>query len=63
MEEYFKIVNKKKLGELQGKIHLLKVNHYWDSKRDNPNLVNSKEEYANWISDIDNLVKELYATN
>jgi hypothetical protein len=59
----FKIVDNKKLGELHGKIHLLKVNYNWDSKRENRNLINSKEEYMNWITDIDKTIKELYAPN
>ena len=59
----FKIVDKEKLGMLHGKIHLLKVNFSWDSKRKDFNLINSKEDYMEWILDIDKDIKELYATN
>lgn len=58
----FKIVDKEKLGILHGKIHLLKVNFSWDYKRDNTFVINTKEDYLNWILDIDKDIKELYAT-
>ena len=58
-----KIVNIDKLGLLHGKIHLLKVNYSWDSKRENQNLINSKEDYLSWILDIDKDIKDLYTTN
>lgn len=63
MIEDYKIVDKKKLGELHGKIHLLKVNYSWDIKRKDFNFINSKEDYMDWILDIDKDIKELYATN
>ena len=57
----FKIVDKIKLGVLQGKIHLLKVNYNWDFMKENKSILNTKEDYMEWILDIDKDIKELYA--
>lgn len=59
------IVEKKKLGLLQGKIHLLKVNFNWDfirEKVDGEISMNTNQDFMNWILEIDESIKELYAT-